>query len=473
MMALRRRAVTFVKTRRVTAWVVLAVILVAPGSLAAQARYDHWDTMVALAKEVGGLSNARAASPAQLSRIADQLLQRGQAYFDLYEFQRVIVRDHARMLDSAAKVGGPSFAATSYYLARALHEMGDVAGATAAYRKAMQTAPMRLRPLAATWAATLGKAGGGGWQQGLADWRRGKSSRSALCAADSVACELFTAIVSDDLPGIVRLQQQLSQRPAPDFVETQRGQNGDVTVEFQDPVVLYLLGVADFVVAAKLGSGNRDADAWRGFALLRAGRYREAEANLRQVVAGGGSRAEQMTPLLGEAAYRLDQRAEAEQCWRAVTGVGLNILSDVKSALGLDSAAVLAQLRAERVRGLDRFIGGAGGGIFLARALLRFNLLADAEDVLAAVRPASQGSRLTTVAPAVLALAAHAEYRRGRLPKYRDRYSFARADLADVAAAAPIVAGMLRQLQELTMVPDGPARSRSLDEMLPEELSDA
>ncbi len=439
----------------------------------AASRFDHWRTIDAVTADIGGMAALSSATAPQVSRLADQLMQRGQAYLDLYEFQRIIVRDHANMLDSIAKAGGPRFGAATYFKARALHEAGNLREATTAYRAAIASAPLVLRPLAAEWLASVTSAPGARWQQDLADWRAGRAGAGTACPVGQRQCTLLRAIVVEDVAAIMRLQQELSQRPLADYTETQRGRDGDVTVEFFDPLTLYLLGAADFIVAAKIGSGKSDTDAWRGFALLRGGRVREAASVLRSVVDNGGARAEQLSPLLGEAEYRQNNRASAEQVWGTASGVGLNVLADVKSGLGLDSAAVLKQLRAERQRGLERFVGGASGGTYLARALLRFNMLADAEEVLAAVRPASQGSRLSAVSPSVLALAAHAEYRRGRLPSYRDRYSFARADLADVASAAPIIGGLLRQLQQLTMTADGPATTRSFDDPKNEEDSDA
>jgi len=435
-------------------------------------RFDHWKTIDVVTAEIGGIAAVPHATSPQISRLADQLLQRGQAYLDLYEFQRIIVRDHAMMLDSMAKAGGPRFGAASYFKARALHEAGNLRDATTAYRAAVASAPLPLRPLAAEWLASLTNAHATRWQQDLVEWRAGRPPKGAACASAQRQCSLLRAIVAEDVSAITRLQQELSQRPLADYTETQRGRDGDVIIEFFDPLTLYLLGAADFIVAARIGSGKSDTDAWRGFALLRAGRVREASAVLKPVIDNGGARAEQLSPLLGEAEYRQNNKAGAEQLWGAATGVGLNVLADVKSGLGLDSAAVVRQLRAERQRGLERFVGGASGGTYLARALLRFNLLADAEEVLAAVRPASQGSRLSAVSPSVLALAAHAEYRRGRLPGFRDRYSFSRADLADVASAAPIVGGMLRQLQQLTMTADGPATTRSFDDPMNEENPD-
>lgn len=473
--------VALLTTRAVRAMLIACCAISTRAYAQSAARFDHWQSIDAVSKEIGGLPNAPTASPAQVTRLADQLLQRGQAYLDLYEFQREVVRDHALMLDSAAKAGGPSFTATSYFLARALQELGETKGATVAYRKAAVTSPARLRSSASEWLTSLNATGARRWQSDLADWRRGKAVKSTTCPAGQRQCALLLAIFTNDLTGIARLQAELSQRPVADFVETAKSREGDVTVEFYDPLTLYLLGVADFVVAANIGEGKKDVDAWRGFALLRAGRFKEAAAALRTAVAGGGARAEQLNPLLGEAEFRQDNKAAAEQLWSSASGVGLNVLADVKSALGIDAESITKQARAERQRGLDRFAGGASGGAYLARALLRCNQLADAEDVLAAVRPASQGSRLTSVAPSVLALAAHVEYRRGKLPNYRDRYSFARADLADIASAAPVVGGLLRQLQELTMVADGPAKSRSFDnelsdhsnDQLPEEDSDA
>lgn len=458
--------------------VAASLLLVSTTRASAQARetvsrFDHWRTIDAVTADIGGMAALSSATAPQISRLADQLLQRGQAYLDLYEFQRILVRDHAMMLDSIAKVGGPRFGAAGYFKARALHEAGNVREATTAYRAAATSAPLVLRSLAAEWLASLNGAPSARWQQDLAEWRAGRPSKSTACPVGQRQCTLLRAMIAEDVGAITRLQHELTQRPLADYTETQRGRDGDVTVEFFDPLTLYLLGAADFVVAAKIGSGKTDTDAWRGFALLRAGRVREAAMVLKVVVDNGGARAEQLSPLLGEAEYRQNNRAGAEQLWGTASGVGLNVLADVKSGLGLDSSAVLRQLRAERQRGLERFVGGASGGTYLARALLRFNLLADAEEVLAAVRPASQGSRLSAVSPSVLALAAHAEYRRGRLPSYRDRYSFARADLADVASAAPIVGGMLRQLQQLTMTADGPATTRSFEDPMNEEELDA
>jgi tetratricopeptide (TPR) repeat protein len=434
----------------------LAITPAVPTSLMAQERFDHWGAIEAMSRKAGGFDKLAAAPTAQVEAFADQLLKRGQTYFDLYEFHRVIARDYSRMLDSADKAGGPSFAASSYFLGRALHELGDMPAANAAYKKAMTSAPARLRTLATEWSATASGSAGKRWQQDLVDWRSGKPVRATTCPAGSAQCALFEAILAEDVATLGKLQADMSQHPTPDYVETQSGRGGDATVEFYDPLTFYLLGAADFVVAAKIGAGKAGADAWRGVALLRSSRFKDAEALLKSSAAGNNP----LSPLLGEAKYRQGDRGGADQVWKSATGVGLDVLADVKSALGLDSGAVARLVVAERQRGLDRFQNGDNGGVYLARALVRFNMLAEAEEVLAAVRPLSQGSRLTAASPSVLALTAHAEYRRGRLPNYRDRYSFARNDLAGVAAAAPVVGGLLRQLQELTLTAVGPAQTR-------------
>ncbi|MCC6243145.1 MAG: hypothetical protein IT353_09905 [Gemmatimonadaceae bacterium] len=439
-------------------------------------RFDHWQLIENTAAEFGGLAQLDKATSAQATRLADQLLQRGQAYVDLYELQRTITRDYTLLLDSVADEGGPRFAATTYFRARALHESGRTREAAAAYRRATLTAPASLRATAAAWAATIGNAKvspNATWQQAYVQWRAGGTVPRVVCAPAQRSCQLFQAIVTEDMRTLVRLQREISHAPLVDFAETQRGRDGEVTVEFSDPMTFHLLGVADFVLAAHVGLGRRDAEAWRGFALLRAGKPSEAAPLFRALMSSNTSRIEQFAPLLGEAEYRISNRAKAEQEWAQAGGAGLNMLVDVKSGLGLDSAAVVKQWRAEKQRGLERFLAGAAGGTYLARALLRWGLVTEAEEVLAAVRPASHGSRLTSVAPSVLVLAAHTEYRRGQMPNFRDRYSFARADLAGLASAAPVVSGMLRQLQQLTMTVDAPAVSRSDELQMPEEMPDA
>ena len=456
----------------------VAPAVVRPTSTRATAeRYDHWKLIENTAAEFGGFTQVNKATAAQAARLADQLLQRGQAYLDLYELQRTLTRDYTAQLDSVADEGGPRFAATTYFRARALQESGRTRDAAAAYRRASLTAPASLRATAAAWNATLdnakSSAATASWQQAYVHWRAGTTVPRVACVGAQRPCQLLNAIVAEDISTLVRLQREIASAPVIDFAETQRGRTGDVTAEFSDPITFYLLGVADFVLAAHVGAGRRDADAWRGFALLRAGKPTEAAVLLRSVMAGNASRTEQFAPLLGEAEYRGGNRAKAGQEWASAGGAGLNMLADVKSSLGVDSAAVVQQWRTEKQRGLERLLAGAAGGTYLARALLRWGLVAEAEEVLAAVRPASHGSRLTSVAPSVLVLAAHTEYRRGHMPNFRDRYSFARADLAGLASAAPVVSGMLRQLQQLTMTVDAPAVSRSEEAQMPEEMPDA
>lgn len=440
-------------------------------------RYDHWKLIENTAAEFGGLTQVGKATASQVARLADQLLQRGQAYLDLYELQRTVTRDYTTHLDSAAENGGPRFAATIYFRARALHESGRTRDAAAAYRRAALTAPAALRTSATAWSATIDNAKASTtastWQQSYVNWRAGQVVPRVACAGAQRSCQLFQAIIAEDIGTLARLQREIAAAAVVDFTETQRARDGDVTVDFSDPITFYLLGVADFVLAAHIGAGRRDADAWRGFALLRAGKPTEAATLLRSAMSGNTTRVEQFAPLLGEAEYRSNNRAKAAQEWALAGGAGLNMLVDVKSSLGLDSVAVVQQWRAEKQRGLERFLAGGAGGAYLARALLRWGLVAEAEEVLSAVRPASHGSRLAAVSPSVLVLAAHTEYRRGHMPNFRDRYSFARADLAGLASAAPVVSGMLRQLQQLTMTVDAPAVSRSEEAQMPEEMPDA
>lgn len=166
--------------------------------------------------------------------------------------------------------------------------------------------------------------------------------------------------------------------------------------------------------------------------------------------------------MLGEAMYRQENKSGAEQVWRSVGANNFNVLSDVKSSLGLDSAGAARQFANEVRQDLDRSEDGPRAGLYLARALLRFNLLREAEELLSAIRPATRGTSARTVLPDVLAVLAQSEYRIGRLPNFRDRYVLARADLQGVAELSPLVAKLLDQLQQVTLLMEGLGISRGL-----------
>ncbi len=463
---MRVRATRWVSAGRTCAVTIALICLAGAGDLSAQSRYNHWETIDSLSRSVGGLGNAGKANDTLLSSIVSRLVQRGQAYLDLYEYQRVLVRDHARMLDSVNRDGGPSFLAASYFLARALHELGDPAAA-AAYNRAAASAPPRLRALAKEWASSSGSESARSWQQDLIDWRSGKAVRLPSCPDGVTACAMFRAIVTDDLAALVRLQGEMYRRAVPDFVETRFRGRDSVTVAFFDPLTMYLLGVTDYAIAARISTGRSRMAPLRGLALLKAGRLKEAAVALKASASAGGPQATQLTPYLGETLFRQGDRVGAEQAWRSVSADGANIALDVKSVFRLDSAAVVRQMAVERQRGLDR----TTGRIYLARALLRFNLLGDAEEVLRAEK--GQGSLLAIVPPTVLTVLSHTEYKRGQFPNFRDRYNFARTDLADLAKEVPAVRPLLQHLQELTQLFDTPSKLRDFDDVLPEELPDA
>ena len=436
--------------RGIIAW----VLCTAPVVAAAQTKYDHWAIIERSMRELDGLSRVNTATPQQTRTLIDNLMQRGQVYLDLYELQRIVVRDHARMLDSAAKAGSTSYAAAPFFLGRALQDAGDVAGATAAYRRAATTAPVALRPLANEWMATL-SGSGNQWQQGIIAWRAGKPVSRAVCPATSPQCALFQALIANDVVAMARLQREMSNRPKADFVETVASKTGPVSLEYFDPLTLQLLSAADFAIVAAISDGKKEYAATRGIALLRCGKFKDAENVLKPIFASGGAAAAELAPLLGEAMYRQQNKSGAEQVWRAASGAGLNVLSDVKSSLGLDSAGTAKQFANESSQDLDRNDDGPRAGLYLARALLRFNMLPQAEGLLSAIRPATKGTSARTVLPDVLAVLAQSEYRTGRLPNSRDRYALARADLQGIAELSPLVAKLLDQLQLVTMLMEG------------------
>jgi tetratricopeptide (TPR) repeat protein len=251
---------------------------------------------------------------------------------------------------------------------------------------------------------------------------------------------------------MIALQRPLLEDLPHDYKETVTTREGTVEVEFYDPLPLYLLAVADFTLAAYVLEHVERGRTARGLALLRAGRYAEAEATLR--LAADGRPGSEAVVYLGEALWRLGKRSEAEEQWKGITGSLGSMVVDARSADAPNAALALAQLKSERARDLERMAGERDYGTHLARALLRSGRAAEALEVLQHVRPASVGSDLAEVRPAVLVLMARARFMVGKMPGQREHYQEARAELAAVANKFPAAGPALKLLQQVTAPPN-------------------
>ena len=424
--------------------------------------FNHWAAIDRGLRDIGGIANASNARPDQRGLLAFHFTERGQFFLDLYEYDRLIVRDYALHRDSIGKRGGPAVPAAQYFLGRAQQELGQTREAAAAYAAAMSSSPEAIRALAAEWNATLTPAGGKSWKRDVINWRDGKAVSPAACPPATPVCDLFVATLSDDATAMVRLQRELMQNTQPDYRVTIRTTAESYPVDFYDPLALYLLAAADYALAAyvlKGAQGSPDVEALNGIALLRAGRPKDAEAALRRAVASSGSSVTRGSVALGELLFRSDNSAEAEKLWRSPSGQAVNMVLDARSRVGADAPAALRQnvLRQFEVERSRRFAGmkeGTAGGDYLARALLRQDRPREALDVLDAVRPPSFGSNLNKIRPDVLVLSSRARYALGRRDALPEHFPFARGDLADLAEAFPIVTPVLKLLQLITAPPN-------------------
>ncbi|MBK8056866.1 MAG: hypothetical protein IPK33_02990 [Gemmatimonadetes bacterium] len=402
-----------------------------------------------------GLARAR---PAQQADLANAFLERGQFYLDLYEYERLLVLQHASMRDSLAKKGGPATPAAAYVLARANHELGRDREALAGYRGLGNGVPSSVRSAAAAWAATLSPGGGGrSWQQELTNWRTGRDARPPACAPRAGDCELVRAILASDLPALERLQRELARDRSPDVLDTLQSNTGNAVIELFDPLMPYLLAAADFALAEAVVRGVARAEAVRGLALLRLRRFDEAAALLKTAAAAAGTAGGQLWALAGEALAGAGKAADAEDAWKRASAAAANWVADSRSAARGDASFAMRQFSVERAAGFARLRSGANGGISLARALVRGGRASEAVEVLEAVRPLSQGANLNAVRPYVLVLASRAQFVLGQSDGMRDRFAPARGDLVGVANDVPQARPALAMLQQITAPSSFPA----------------
>jgi len=439
-----------------------SVLLIAATPLPAQARFNYWVEVDRALQEIGGVERLGTARPEQRTRLANLLLERGQTYLDLYEFERLLVRDHALMRDSIARSGGGASHGVAYVLARAYQELGRDREALTWYRAVRGGAPAEVRAAATAWAATLGGGTSNSWQQDVVQWRLGRSVRPGNCPSRAVGCALLRAIAMADGPAIVRLQREMSRDREPDVVDTVVSATGRSTLELFDPITPYLLAMADYTVAELALRDVPRSEPARGVALLRLRRFGDAVPVLTQAAAGAGNAAGSFWALVGEALVGAGRREEGERAFqRAGSGGGAaNVVADARAATLQDATFATRQYATERARGLDRLRGGAEGGVFLARALLRVGKAAEALDVLEGVRPLSAGDNLSVVRPYVLVLASWAQYLVGNAPGMRHTHAPSRGDLAALANVVPSARPAHSLLQQLTAPTEFPAAHR-------------
>jgi tetratricopeptide (TPR) repeat protein len=419
-----------------------------------QAAFSHSEMIERTLREIGGIGNLRSASSSQIDRLSGHLLARGQFLLDLYEFKRVLVRDHALFRDSVGRAGGATSRAAQYFLGRSWQEMGREQEAAAAFRIAGASAPPQLRQLTVLWSAGRNRTPRG-WQQDVSDWRAGRVVTPSACPAATPSCSLFQAILASDITALLSLSRSLAAHLPPDYVESLPARGGSLSLDFYDPLPVYLLAVADFVVASEVLRNNERRQAARGLALVRAGRYVEGEAVLRRAVVADGATAGRLLAPLGEALYRAGRRPEAEQTWRSMKPQDAALRLDARTSLGIDLPTVLNEYTTERTRGFPGVSRESAAA--LARSLLRAGRGAEALDVLGFARPASAGADLDLVRPEVLVLFARARYATGQLPGHREHFQEARADLAALANVFPVAAPSLKLMQQVIAAPNVPA----------------
>ncbi len=430
----------------------LTFMLAAPCSVVAQGTAnDHSAVINASLKAIGGIGSLGRAQPSQVATLGRNLLLRGQFLLDLYEFHRLIVRDYALLRDSVTRAGGAALLVGPYMQARALQELGQAREAAAAYSRVTASAPERVRLQAAAWRATVSEGRGASWQQALTDWRAGRPVKPARCATDESACALFNAVLAGDVQTTVVLSTELLLQLPVDDRESLRSKGGTFTVEFVDPVVLFLLAAADYALAAHVLENVRGAEAQRGLALLRSGRAKEGEAVLRAAVSAGGAGAADAAPFLGEVLFRNGDLAGAEAQWQGASGAHAAVAWDSRISAGADASGFAAYVAEERRKGIEpRLRDERQGGVYLARALLRRGLTKEATEVLDAVRPPSLGTNLDRVRPDLLVLASRARYEYARAAKEYNYYGLARGDVAAIADDYAVLRPLLGMMQEIS-----------------------
>jgi hypothetical protein len=419
-------------------WLLVGAIagsVVSPREATAQSDFQYWREVPAALRAVGSFESPRRTDGNATRRLALALVGRGQLYHDLYELDRALVESYARRHDSLARAKAEAASVIGpYFLARALHESGREQDARAQYARVGAGAPAAIRESARAWSAASGATTS--WQRELLEFRAGRLARvTSSCPADDALCVLFRAVATRDVPGIVKGTAALS---SPDrFVVKEPiriAEGATVTLQFHDPLVYWLLGAADYVLAAHVLEGDAGATTLRGAALAQSGHARDAVAALR------GAK-DAYAAYLGAAQVMLGNR-----------------VADAHSALQLDPSVADAQYTAAQSsrEGFGQFAGGTGGGINLARALLRHTRLAGALELLESIRPVGDAGDFRRVRPEVHILLAHTRWRLGSLlPARRGEYTLARGDLQPVVALSPQLTPPLLLLQAITLPSQG------------------
>jgi len=431
----------------------IPVIALTPTTALSQAAFDHTARIEAALRQIGSESDFSRATDEQLGQLWVHLTSRGQFLLDLYALDREMLAEFAAQRDSAAKAGGSGGPGSTFFLARALHELGRSRDAATAYARIGAKSPALIRNDAAAWSGSLGGRGGDSWQQALTDWRQGKAVVPRTCPAEmNVACPLFMAIVSGDVPLMLRLQREALRRTEPEYADTLIGKAGRFSVEYHDPANLYVMGIADFYVAARILQGRRTLEFYRGVALLRAGRPKDA---LQALTSAGAAAAPLVAVFLGEAQYATGDPGGAEQTWRRVSpGAAMNLLADSRSAVSADAGTSARQFAEENKRDLSNLRTPSAAGANLARALLRVSRTDEAFSVLRVMRPLSVTPSLDRVPPLVQVLTAHALYKTGFARREQSRYLDALTELLPVARLGG-AAGTFRLLQAVSVPKSG------------------
>ncbi len=434
----------------------IVATLAVPGRLSAQAQFDHTAQIDAVLAQLGGGRDLAKASERQLGQLWQHLTGRGQFFLDLHVLDRELLVELAKQRDSIARAGGASGPGAVYFLARAQHEMGQPREAGVLYER-VATGSSRLRADAAAWAAVVAGRGGNSWQQAVTDWRAGKDASVGACAPGAhPICPLVKALVEGDVPSMLRLQRESLRRIAPEYADTLKGKTGVFPVEYHDPVSLYVMGVVDNYVAARMLEGRSGFDAFRGIALLRAGRPRQAL----EALDGATTTAVPVGVFFGEANALTGNRTAAEQAWRGITGgANLNLLADSRSLALADGGFALRRFDEENKQQLRGLRDASGAGPSLGRALLRERQWQRAIDAMRAVRPLSVTPSPNRVPPLIPVLSAYAYYGAGRAERNQSLYMEAVTELQAVATVGG-AARTFRLLQAVSVPKNGTGEIR-------------
>lgn len=455
---MRKQMGAFSTARRAIAYLaVVAMGLVPGGAVHAQPQFDHTGQIDAVLAQLGGGRDLSKATDRQLGQLWQHFTARGQFFLDLYALDRELLAEFAKQRDSIARAGGASGPGAVYFWARAQHELGQVREAIALYGRVAPSAPLRLRSESEAWAAVANGRGGDTWQQAVTDWRAGKQATLKGCASGAhPICPLVKALVDGDVPGMIRLQREALRRTAPEYADTLKGKTGTFPVEYHDPVSLYVMGVVDNYVAARLLEGHAGFDVFRGVALLRAGRPRQAL----DLLDGATSTTVPVGVFVGEASALTGNRTAAEQAWRGVTGAAnLNWLADSRSIALADGGFAVRRFDEENRQQLRGLRDANAAGPSLGRALVRERQWQKAIDAMRAVRPLSVTPSLSRVPPLIPVVSAFAYYGAGRAERNQSLYMEAVTELQAVATVGG-AARTFRLLQAVSVPKSGTGEIR-------------